>query len=184
MPATSNKNKKPLTPLQKLVVETIGGTLGVRARVLDGGRAIGRQLFLRWRYTVIALVVREGHMRGELLNTSEIAEKASIDRKAAERILKRLSKVGLIRSEEIGREMKHFIPADRFDRADMLPAYIGMAAYLIALGDHMKTVVAGLDDELKAKIAHMVEVTTFLSLCLADVVDMTADVVEVTMLLC
>ena len=70
---------------------------------------------MKVEYAVVALAVHEAQLRDELLNTTEIAEKASIDRKAAERALKRLDKAGIVRSEGIGREMKHFIPASRLD---------------------------------------------------------------------
>ena len=62
-----------------------------------------------------------------------------------------------------------------------------MTGYLIALGEHLKGVVDKLDPDLKAQIAEVVKATTFLWLWFAkgaQVVEMTAQAVETTRLLC
>ena len=128
--AARNKNKKPLTPLQNLMLATIDGALGVRARVLTGGRAYGRNFgkrvdWIKVEHTVLMIAIREAILKGELPNTSELADRVEIDRKAAERALKKLDAAGLIRSEDIGREMKHYYTADVLENSVSVAAHIG-----------------------------------------------------------
>ena len=161
-PSRKKKNKeKPLTSLQKLLLEAISGTLGVRERVARVGQIYG----LKAEQAIVMLIVREAFLKGELLNTVEIADRADVDRKVAERALKRLAKSGVSLSEKIGRENVHFTPAGHLDQDYIIDRYLDGVAYLIALGARLSRSVAALDDEkLKARIAEAlqkVETTTF-----------------------
>ena len=62
------------------------------------------------------LIVREASLKGKLLNTVDIAERAEVDRKVAERALKRFDKSGITLSEKIGRDNVHFTPAGFLDQ--------------------------------------------------------------------
>ncbi len=162
MPALRNKNKKPpLTPLSEMILDGIDGALGFRALIGRWGMSLGG---LSNREVSILLIVREASLNGKLLNTVDIAERADVDRKVAERALKKFDKDGITRSEKIGRDVVHFTPAGFLDQPHVVDRYFTGTAYVIAWADALKRRVDALDPETKAKVAKAIEkvkTTTF-----------------------
>jgi hypothetical protein len=157
MPAAPNrktKNKKPLTPLGEMILEGIDGALGFRSLVGRWGTSLGG---LSNREVGILLIVREASLNGKLLNTVDIADRAEVGRKAAERALKKFDENGITRSEKIGREVVHFTPAGFLDQPHVVDRYFTGTAYVIAWAEALKRRVDALDPETKAKIARVIE---------------------------
>ena len=97
--------KKPprLTPLERLVDTSLGGLMGHRVMVARHGKKHHR---LRVENTVILTHVRLAHTQGKVITATSLAEDMLVDRKAAERGLKRLVKRGLIvAKEKAGKEV-------------------------------------------------------------------------------
>ena len=161
MPASRNKNKKPLTPLSEMILDGIDGALGFRSLIGRWGMSLGG---LSNREVSILLIVREASLNGKVLNTVDIAERAEVDRKVAERALKKFDKDGITRSEKIGRDVVHFTPAGFLDQPHVVDRYFTGTAYVIAWAEALKRRVDALDPETKAKLARAIEkvkTTTF-----------------------
>ena len=114
MPAAPKKTKTKKNRPAHAAAEAAPGGNQRHARSCPRVAVVGQFFIygLKAEQAVVMLIVREAFLKGELLNTVEIAGRADVDRKVAERALKRLAQKRCCPLfEKIGRENVHFTPA-------------------------------------------------------------------------
>ena len=151
------KTRGRLTPLERLVNTCLGGLMGQRVMVARHGKKHHR---LKVEDTVVLTHVRLAHTQGKVITATSLAEDMMIDRKAAERGLKRLVERGLIISKEkAGKEVVYESSPGYTYPSYLIDDIVGLAADQISLGHQLDGLAAELDDqELKDRIAKAVAV--------------------------
>lgn len=174
--SSESKSRRRLTPLQRLVNTSLGKLMSQRLMVARHGKL---NHGLKLIETVVLAHVRLSDTQGKLHTATTLADEVSIDRKSAERMLKKLVKGSLVVPKERGKEVTYKSPDDYVYPAYLIEDMIRLVADQIALGDRLKLLVSELEDEdLKSRITKAVDavkMTAFgltSSICLGKCLDM------------
>jgi hypothetical protein len=157
---TSAPNKRPrLTPLDRLINTSLGGTMKQRVIVTRHGKKYHR---LKVEDTVILTHVRLAPAQGKVITATSLGEDLLIGRKAAERGLKRLAKLGLIfAKQKEGKEVYYENPEGYSYPPRLIDDIIELGAYQIVQGRQLEKMVARLDDQvMKDRSAKAIEAVT------------------------